>query len=64
LIVSRAPAEVLLPNQHLRLADLIRSGAGGLVSNEITFVVAGTGPSAFCVNTGQPPTDTQAPRFG
>ena len=42
-----------------------RSGAGGLVSNEMNFVFLGsTGTSAFAVKTGQPPTEIQAPSVG
>ena len=53
------------PSSTCTLPALSRSGAGGFVSNEMNFVFFGlTGSSALAVNTGQPPTEIQAPRSG
>src|SRR5262245_57872167 len=52
------------PRSTCTLPALSRSGAGGIVSNEITLVCEGTAASPFRVNTGQPPTEIQALRSG
>src|SRR5436190_6572686 len=52
------------PRSTCTLPALSRSGAGGMVSNEITLVCGGTLARALRVNTGQPPTEIQAPRSG
>jgi len=58
-----APAAATYPERNITI--ICASGAGGIVSNEITLVRAGsTAASALRVNTGQPPTEIQAPRPG
>src|SRR5579864_8813701 len=53
------------PSSTWTLPARTRFGAGGFVSNDTNVVFAGlTGVSAFAVNTGQPPTEIQAPRSG
>jgi len=52
------------PSSTWTLPAFSSSGAGGIVSNEITFTFAGRFASALRVKTGQPPTEIHAPRSG
>jgi hypothetical protein len=62
---SEPQPKYFCPRRTWTFPLFINSGAGGVVSNEITFVFAGsTEARALRVNTGQPPTEIHAPRSG